>query len=316
MGKDLWAPPCPSPCSGRATSGRFPGTTLGWASSTHPPAQPVPAFRHPQSEKVFPDAQGDPPVWQRVPITARPVTGHRWKSPAGPSPHPAPGVCEHGETPRPPSPGRQGEALRGQAGPVTAPRQLLGVLHGASSRSCAPCPPAGKRPRLPGTRWRDPAGPSCGPATAPDSSAAGGAPAGGGVCPRPRSPPRSGAAHAASPTPHRPTAAPGPRWGWGRHRQRPDRAAPGPDRLRRVRPAALSPAATTPREVLTPRPSARPRPRARRGRSGPVPSRPPPRLTAGAAPAGRSRRAPAPAHWLARPPLARPRPPAQGAGSC
>ena len=38
--------------------------------------QPVPVLGHPHSEKVFPDAQREPPVFQCVPIVSGPVTGH------------------------------------------------------------------------------------------------------------------------------------------------------------------------------------------------------------------------------------------------
>ena len=43
--------------------------------------QPVPVLGHPHSEKVFPDVQREPPVFQSVPIAPGPVTGHHWKEP-------------------------------------------------------------------------------------------------------------------------------------------------------------------------------------------------------------------------------------------
>lgn len=40
------------------------------------PGQPVPVPGHPHSENVYPDVQRQPPVFQVVPITAGPLTGH------------------------------------------------------------------------------------------------------------------------------------------------------------------------------------------------------------------------------------------------
>jgi len=38
--------------------------------------RPVPVLGHPHSEKVFPDVQREPPVFQCVPVASGPVTGH------------------------------------------------------------------------------------------------------------------------------------------------------------------------------------------------------------------------------------------------
>ena len=38
--------------------------------------QPVPVITHPHNKKVLPDIQTEPPVFQFVPITSGPVTGH------------------------------------------------------------------------------------------------------------------------------------------------------------------------------------------------------------------------------------------------
>lgn len=35
----------------------------------------------PRSEKMFPDIQREPPVFQGVPTASDPVTGHHWKEP-------------------------------------------------------------------------------------------------------------------------------------------------------------------------------------------------------------------------------------------
>jgi len=40
------------------------------------PRQPVPVLGHPLSDKVFPDVQREPPVFQPVPIASGPVPGH------------------------------------------------------------------------------------------------------------------------------------------------------------------------------------------------------------------------------------------------
>ena len=40
------------------------------------PGQSVPVLGHPHREKVFPDVQKDPPVFQFVPIASGPGTGH------------------------------------------------------------------------------------------------------------------------------------------------------------------------------------------------------------------------------------------------
>jgi len=41
--------------------------------------QPVPVLGHPHSEKVFPDVQRQPPVFQFVPVASCLVTRHHWK---------------------------------------------------------------------------------------------------------------------------------------------------------------------------------------------------------------------------------------------
>jgi len=38
--------------------------------------QPVPVLGHPHSDKVFPDVQREPPVFQCGPIASGPVPGH------------------------------------------------------------------------------------------------------------------------------------------------------------------------------------------------------------------------------------------------
>jgi len=43
--------------------------------------QPVPVLGHPDSKKVFPDVQRQPPVFQLVPIASGPGTRHHWKEP-------------------------------------------------------------------------------------------------------------------------------------------------------------------------------------------------------------------------------------------
>jgi len=43
--------------------------------------QPVPVLSHPHSEKVFPDVQREPSVFQFVPIASCPVTRHHRKEP-------------------------------------------------------------------------------------------------------------------------------------------------------------------------------------------------------------------------------------------
>jgi len=40
------------------------------------PGQPVPWLGHPHREKVFPDVQREPPVFQFVPTASGPATGH------------------------------------------------------------------------------------------------------------------------------------------------------------------------------------------------------------------------------------------------
>ena len=43
--------------------------------------QLVPVRGQPHSEKVFPDVQREPPLFQCVPGASGPVTGHHWKEP-------------------------------------------------------------------------------------------------------------------------------------------------------------------------------------------------------------------------------------------
>jgi len=45
------------------------------------PVQPVPVLSHPHSEKMFPDVQREPPVFQLVLIASGPVPGHHREEP-------------------------------------------------------------------------------------------------------------------------------------------------------------------------------------------------------------------------------------------
>ena len=41
----------------------------------------MPLVSHPHGEKVCPDVEGEPPLFQFVPMAACPITGHHWKVP-------------------------------------------------------------------------------------------------------------------------------------------------------------------------------------------------------------------------------------------
>lgn len=45
------------------------------------PGQPMPVLGHSHREKVFPDVQETPPVFQFMPIASGAVTGHHWAEP-------------------------------------------------------------------------------------------------------------------------------------------------------------------------------------------------------------------------------------------
>lgn len=49
--------------------------------SPQPPRPAVSVFGPTHSEKVFPEVQRDPPVFQRVPVASGPGTGHHWEEP-------------------------------------------------------------------------------------------------------------------------------------------------------------------------------------------------------------------------------------------
>jgi len=51
------------------------GYLQGWRLHNMP-WQPVPVLSHPHTEKVFPDVQREPLMFQCVPIASGPVTGH------------------------------------------------------------------------------------------------------------------------------------------------------------------------------------------------------------------------------------------------
>ncbi len=82
VGRDLLRASGPTLCSSRATYGQLPRTMSRWLLNIsggglyNLPGQPVPVLGHPHSEKVFPDVQTEPPVFQFVPIASGPVTGH------------------------------------------------------------------------------------------------------------------------------------------------------------------------------------------------------------------------------------------------
>lgn len=55
------------------------GHSKDGASTTSPSAAPV--LGHTHNEKVFPEVQRDPPVFQCVPVASGPGTGHHWEEP-------------------------------------------------------------------------------------------------------------------------------------------------------------------------------------------------------------------------------------------
>ena len=87
VGKDLWRSSGPTPCSSRATQSQLPRTmfrrylNIAKEGDHNLLQQPVPGLSHPHSEKVFPDVQAEPPVFQFVPIVSGPVAGHHCKEP-------------------------------------------------------------------------------------------------------------------------------------------------------------------------------------------------------------------------------------------
>lgn len=83
VGRDLWRSSCPAlllkqghlePVAQDHVQMAF-EYLQGWRLDNFS-GQPVPVLGHPYSEKVFPDVQTEPPVFQSVPITSGPVTGH------------------------------------------------------------------------------------------------------------------------------------------------------------------------------------------------------------------------------------------------
>jgi len=71
------------PYSSRATYGPLPRTMPRWlphiskdGDAATSPGKPVPVPGHPHSEKLFPDIQREPPVFQFMPIASDPVTGN------------------------------------------------------------------------------------------------------------------------------------------------------------------------------------------------------------------------------------------------
>ena len=50
-------------------------------SLQNPSGQPMPLPRHSHTEKVLPDVQREPPVFQLVPVDSGSVTGHHQREP-------------------------------------------------------------------------------------------------------------------------------------------------------------------------------------------------------------------------------------------
>lgn len=82
VGRVLWRSSGPTPFSSRAAQGHVQmAFQYLWGWRLHDSSgQPVPVLSHPHSEKAFPYAEKETPVFQFVPIASGPVTGHCWKN--------------------------------------------------------------------------------------------------------------------------------------------------------------------------------------------------------------------------------------------
>lgn len=73
------------PCSSWDIQSCLPRIMLQWLLNISEdrlrgiPGQPVPVVSHHHGENVFPDFQGESPVFQFVPIGSGPVAGHHWE---------------------------------------------------------------------------------------------------------------------------------------------------------------------------------------------------------------------------------------------
>lgn len=81
MGKDLWRPFCPTPCSNRATQSGLPRQLLRAPRSRLQllSGQPVPMLHH--SKGILPDVQRECPMFQFVYVASSTITGHQWEEP-------------------------------------------------------------------------------------------------------------------------------------------------------------------------------------------------------------------------------------------
>ena len=78
-GRDIWRSSCPTPLLKQGHLDPVAQDRVQIAFEYHErlhnlSGQPVPVLGHPHSEKVFPDVQEEPPVFQFVPIASGPGT--------------------------------------------------------------------------------------------------------------------------------------------------------------------------------------------------------------------------------------------------